>query len=101
MNFLKENFWLQNGKKIVDKLLWQPSCSHSNMIYEIQLQKTIVLPIQPQQKATLTQPFKLRERSYSYKAQWNFHRQLIYQQHLQFHLYRGNDPILQIIMEFC
>ena len=34
-----------------------------------QLQKTIVLPMQPQQKATLTQPFTLRERSYSCKAQ--------------------------------
>ena len=33
----------------------QPSCSHSNTIYEIQLQKTIVLRMQPKQEATLTQ----------------------------------------------
>ena len=76
--------------------------------------------MQPQQKATLTQPFTLRERSYSCKAQWNsignsstsntcnpiyiegtilelqitmeFHRQLIHQHHLQSHLHCGNDP---------
>ena len=84
------------------------------------LQKTIVLPMQPQQKATLTQPFTLRERSYSCKAPWNsignsstsntcnpiyiegtilelqitmeFHRQLIHQHRLQSHLHCGNDP---------
>ena len=33
--------------------------------------KTIVLPMQPPHEATLTQPFTLRERSYSCKAQWN------------------------------
>ena len=76
--------------------------------------------MQPRQKATLTQPFTLRERSYSCKAQWNsignsstsntcnpiyiegtilelqitmeFHRQLIHQHHLQSHLHCGNDP---------
>ena len=98
----------------------QLSCSHSNTIYEIQLQKTIVLRMQPQHAATLTQPFTLRERSYSCKAQWTsignsststtcnpiysegtilelqitmeFHRQLIHQHHLQSHLHCGNDP---------
>ena len=107
-------------RKSADKSLWQPSCSHSNTIYEVQLQKTIVLPMQPQHEATLTQPFTLRERSYSCKAQWNsignsstsntcnaiciagtilqlqskmeFHRQLIHQHHLQSHLHCGNDP---------
>ena len=107
-------------KKSANKSLSQPSCSHSNTIYEIQLQKTIVLPMQPQHEATLTQPFTLRERSYSCKAQWNsignsstsntcnaiciagtilqlqstmeFHRQLIHQHHLQSHLHCGNDP---------
>ena len=58
-------------RKSADKSLSQPSCSHSNTIYEVQLQKTIVLPMQPQHEATLTQPFTLRERSYSCKAQWN------------------------------
>ena len=76
--------------------------------------------MQPQQKATLTQPFTLRERSYTCKAQWNsignsstsntcnpiciegtilelqitmeLHRQLIHQHHLQSHLHCGNDP---------
>ena len=41
-------------KKSADKSLWQPSCSHSNTIYEIELQKTIVLRMQPQHEATLT-----------------------------------------------
>ena len=50
-------------RKSADKSLWQPSCSHSNTIYEVQLQKTIVLRMQPQHEATLTQPFTLRERS--------------------------------------
>ena len=43
-------------RKSADKSLWQPSCSHSNTIYEVQLQKTIVLRMQPQHEATLTQP---------------------------------------------
>ena len=38
----------------------QPSCSHSNTIYEVQLQKTIVLRMQPQHEATLTRPFTMR-----------------------------------------
>ena len=76
--------------------------------------------MQPQHEATLTQPFTLRERSYSCKAQWTsignsstsntcnpiyiagtilqlqitmeFHLQLIHQHHLQSHLHCGNDP---------
>ena len=31
--------------KFANKSMSQPSCSHSNTIYEIQLQKTIVLPM--------------------------------------------------------
>ena len=86
-------------RKSVDKSLSQPSCSHSNRIYEVQLQKTIVLRMQPKQEATLQShlhcgkdptvanhngipstthpaaplaiPFTLRERSYSCKSQWN------------------------------
>ena len=78
--------------------------------------------MQPQHEATLTQPFTLRERSYSCKAQWNsignsststtcnpiysegtilelqitmeFHQQLIHQHHLQPHLQCGNDPTI-------
>ena len=39
-----------------DKPLSQPGCSHSNTIYNLQLQKTIVLRMQPRHQATLTQP---------------------------------------------
>ena len=42
--------------KSADKSLSQPSCSHSNTIYDLQLQKTIVLRMQPRHQATLTQP---------------------------------------------
>ena len=69
--FLEGKSLAPKWRKSADKSLWQPSCSHSSTIYEIQLQKTIVLPMQPQHEATLTQPFTLRERSYSCKAQWN------------------------------
>ena len=49
---------LDAWRKSANKSLSQPSCSHSNTIYEIQLQKTIVLPMQPQHEATLTQPLQ-------------------------------------------
>ena len=45
-------------EKSADKSLSQPSCSQSNTIYEVQLQKTIVLRMQPQHEATLTQPLQ-------------------------------------------
>ena len=35
-----------------------PGCSHSNTIYDLQLQKTIVLCTQPRHQATLAQPFQ-------------------------------------------
>ena len=41
-----------------DKSLSQPWCSHSNTICNLQLQKTIVLRMQPRHQATLTQPFQ-------------------------------------------
>ena len=56
-------------RKSADKSLSQPSCSHSNTIYEIQLQKTIVLPMQPQHEATLTQPFQCDLQRLSCKTQ--------------------------------
>ena len=43
-------------RKSTDKSLSQPGCSHSNTINKLQLQKTIVLRMQPRQQATLTQP---------------------------------------------
>ena len=97
--FLEGKSLTPKWRKSADKSLWQPSCSHSNTIYEIQLQKTIVLRTQPKQEATLQShlhcgkdptvanhngipstthpaaplaiPFTLRERSYSCKSQWN------------------------------
>ena len=44
--------------KSADKWLSQPGCSHSNTIYNLQLQKTIVLRMQPRRQATLTQPLQ-------------------------------------------
>ena len=97
--FLEGKSLAPKWRKSADKSLSQPSCSHSNTIYEVQLQKTIVLRMQPKQKATLQShlqwgndprvanhngipsathppaplaiPFTLRERSYSCKSQWN------------------------------
>ena len=56
--FLKGKLLAPKWRKSTDKSLSQPSCSHSNTIYEIQLQKTIVLRMQPQCQATLTQPLQ-------------------------------------------
>ena len=118
--FLEGKSLAPKWRKSADKSLSQPSCNHSNTIYGVQLQKTIVLRMQPKEKATLAIPFTLQERSYSCKSQWNsignsststtcnaiysegtilelqitmeFHRQLIQQHHLQSHLHCGNDP---------
>ena len=53
--FLKGKLLAPKWRKSADKLS-QPSCSHSNTIYEVQLQKTIVLRMQRRHRATLTQP---------------------------------------------
>ena len=45
------------------------ACGHSNTIYEVQLQKTIVLRIQPQHEATLTQPLQCDLQRLSCKTQ--------------------------------
>ena len=52
-----------------DKSLSQPGCSHSNTIYNLQLQKTIVLRMQPRHQATLTQPLQCDLWRLSCKAQ--------------------------------
>ena len=65
-------------RKSADKSLSQPSCSHSKTIYEIQLQKTIVLRMQPQHETTLTQPLQCDLQRLSCKP--------------QSHLHCGNDP---------
>ena len=59
-------------RKSADKSLWQPSCSHSNTIYEVELQKTIVLRMQPQHEATLTQPLQCDLQRLSCKTQKNY-----------------------------
>ena len=62
-HFLKDFRRKITGAKNEENLLTN-HCSgslhaaHSNKIYEIQLQKTIVLPMQPQHEATLTQPLQ-------------------------------------------
>ena len=56
-------------RKSADKSLSQPSCSYSNTIYNVQLQKTKVLRMQPRHEATLTQPLQCDLQSLSCKAQ--------------------------------
>ena len=55
---LKGKLLAPKKRKSADKSLSQPGCSHSNTIYDLQLQKTIVLRMQPRHQATLTQPFQ-------------------------------------------
>ena len=117
--FLEGKSLAPKWRKSAHKSLSQPSCSHSNTIYEVQLQKTIVLRMQPWQAATLKQPLPCDLLRLSCKTQWNsignssssttcnpiyiagsilqlqitmeFHRQLIHQHHLQSHLHCGKD----------
>ena len=70
--FLEGKSLAPKWRKSADKSLSQPSCSHSNTIYEVQLQKTIVLRMQPQHEATLTQPFQCDLRRLSCKTQENY-----------------------------
>ena len=67
--FLEGKSLAPKWRKSADKSLSQPSCSHSNTIYEIQLQKTIVLRMQPQHEATLTQPLQCDLQRLSCKTQ--------------------------------
>ena len=54
--FLERKSLAPKWRKSTDKSMSQLSCSHSNTIYEVELQKTMVLRMQPQHEATLTQP---------------------------------------------
>ena len=65
--FLEGKSLAPKWRKSANKSLSQPSCSHSNTIYEIQLQET--LRMQPKQEATLTQPFQCDLRRLSCKTQ--------------------------------
>ena len=67
--FLEGKSLAPKWRKSADKSLSQPSCSHSNTIYEVQLQKTIVLRMQPQHEATLTQPLQCDLQRLSCKTQ--------------------------------
>ena len=99
--FLEGKSLAPKWRKSADKSLWQPSCSHSNTIYEVQLQKTIVLRMQPQHEATLTRPFTLRERSYSCKSQWNSIGNSSTSNTCNPIYIAGTILQLQITMEFC
>ena len=55
---LKGKLLASKLKKSADKSLSQRCCSHSNTIYDLQLQKRIVLRMQPLHQATLTQPLQ-------------------------------------------
>ena len=67
--FLKGKLLAPKWRKSADNSLSQPWCSHSNTIYDLQLQKTIVLRMQPQHQATLTQPFQCDLQLLSCKTQ--------------------------------
>ena len=67
--FLEGKSLAPKWRKSANKPISQPSCSHSSTIYEIQLQKTIVLPMQPQHEATLTQPLQCDLQRLSCKTQ--------------------------------
>ena len=67
--FLEGKSLAPKWRKSANKSLSQPSCSHSNTIYEVQLQKTIVLRMQPQHEATFTQPLQCDLRRLSCKTQ--------------------------------
>ena len=67
--FLKGKLLAAKLRKSADKSLSQPSCSHSNTIYEDQLQKTIALRMQPRHQATLTQPLPCVSQHHSANVQ--------------------------------
>ena len=56
--FSKRKSLAPKWRKSANKSISQPSCSHSNTIYEVQVQKTLVLRMQPRHQATLTQPLQ-------------------------------------------
>ena len=71
-DFKKEKLIAPKVRKSADKSLSQPGCSHSNTIYNLQLQKTIVLRMQPRHQATLTQPLQCDLQRLSCKTQKNY-----------------------------
>ena len=73
--FLRENFKVKSPapklRKSADKSLSQPLCSHSNTIYDVQLQKTIALRTQPRHQATFTQLWQRNLQSLPCKSNYN------------------------------
>ena len=67
--FLERKLLAPKLRKSAAKSLSQPGCSHSNTIYAVQLQKTIVLRMQPRHQATLTQPLQCDLQRLSCKTQ--------------------------------
>ena len=67
--FLKGKLLSPKLRKYADKSRTQPGCSHSNTIYNLQLQKTIVLRMQPLHQPTLTQPLQCNLQRLSCKTQ--------------------------------
>ena len=58
--------------KSADKSVSQRWCSHSNTIYDVQLQKTLVFRRQPWRQATLMQPWQCDLQRLSCKTQKNY-----------------------------
>ena len=88
---LKGILLAQKLRKSADKPLSQPSYSHSNTIYEIQLQKTKVLRMQPRHQETLTQPLQCDlQKNY---AQWR--RKLQLQNRMDPDIKAKKKPILK------
>ena len=56
--FLKGKSLAPKWRKSANKSTSQPGCSHSNTIYDFQLQKTIILRMQLRHHATFMQPFQ-------------------------------------------
>ena len=72
---LKKKSVSAKTEKTAGKSLSQPWCSHSNTIYDAQLQKTIALCTQPQHQATLTQPLQCALQWLSCKTQQDYEQQ--------------------------
>ena len=75
--FLTGKLQAQKSRKSADKSISQPWCSHSNTIYDVQLQKriVIVLRMQPRCQATLTQPLynvfcSIKSQTCTYLCTW-------------------------------
>ena len=69
---LKGKLLAPKWRKSADNSLSQPWRSHSNTIYDLQLQKTIVLRMQPLHQATLMQPLQCDLQRLSCKTQYNY-----------------------------